>query len=288
MNGALMLPFVKMQGVGNDFVVVDCLKPGAPSEDTLQAASVKLCDRRFGVGSDGVLLVLPSSSADYKMRMFNPDGTEAEMCGNGIRCFAKYVVDNGYTDAAQITVETLGGVKRLEMTKGADGLVERVKVDMGAPGLERASLPMTGNGGAVAVPVTTTAGETVTLTAVSMGNPHAVFFVDDLSAVDMEKAGPPIETAPEFPRRTNVHAVQILGRDEIRMATWERGAGATLGCGTGACGSVVAAALNNLTDRRVLAHLPGGDLLIEWEEGGDGHVFMTGPAVTVFDGQIAL
>jgi diaminopimelate epimerase len=159
---------------------------------------------------------------------------------------------------------------------------------MGAPGLDRSTLPMQGTGQAIAAPVTTSAGDVVTLTGVSMGNPHAVFFVDDLSSVDMEKAGPPIETAPDFPRRTNVHAVQVIGRDEIRMATWERGAGATLGCGTGACGSVVAAALNGLTDRRVLAHLPGGDLLIEWEDGHAGHVYMTGPAVTVFDGEIAL
>jgi diaminopimelate epimerase len=281
------LPFVKMQGIGNDFVVVDCLQGATAGADTLQAASVQLCDRRFGIGGDGVLLVLPSSVADFQMRMFNPDASEAEMCGNGIRCFAKFVADSGYTDANTITVETLGGVKRLEMTRGTDGRVERVKVDMGAPGLNRSDLPMTGDDGQViATPVTTTTGDTLTVTGVSMGNPHVVFFVDDLNGVDITRVGPTVEHAPVFPRRTNVHAAQILSRSELRMTIWERGAGATLGCGTGACAVVVAAHLNGLTDRRVLAHLPGGDLHIEWSD--DNHVYMTGPAETVFEGSISL
>lgn len=280
------LSFTKMQGIGNDFVVVDCLAPDAPDAAMLQAASVRLCDRKFGIGGDGVLLVLPSENADFLMRMFNPDGSEAEMCGNGIRCFARFVFDRGYTKAAEITVDTLGGVKRLALNV-KNGVVDTVKVDMGRPGLDRADLPMNGDtpGRVLAEPLEA-GGEIVAITGVSMGNPHAVFFVDEAQDSVINTLGPIIETHPAFPRRTNVHAVQVNSRDELTMLTWERGAGRTLACGTGACACAVAAALNDKTGRRVLTHLPGGDLLIEWET--DDHVYMTGPAAEVFTGTISL
>ncbi|MBC8104527.1 MAG: diaminopimelate epimerase [Cytophagales bacterium] len=280
------MQFTKMQGIGNDFVVADCLIGGALSEDTLQSASKFLCDRKFGIGGDGVLLVLPSNGADYKMRMFNPDGTEAEMCGNGIRCFAKFVYDRGYTNKTVITVETLGGVKSLAL-RVQDGAVDQVKVDMGAPGLERADLPMTGEAGtALAQPVKVT-GASVLVTGVSIGNPHIVYYRSPATDESVNHLGPLLEKHPLFPRRTNVHEVEVLSRREIKMLTWERGAGRTLACGTGACACVVASVLNDLTDRSVMAHLPGGDLLIEWSE-EDNHVYMTGTATEVFTGAISL
>ncbi len=272
--------FTKMQGIGNDFVVVDCLRPEPPPEAALQEAAQRLCDRRFGIGSDGVLLVLPSRVANFKMRMFNPDGSEAEMCGNGIRCFAKFVYDRGYTTQTQITVETLGGTKTLKLTpKG--GKVETVKVDMGCPSMERADLPMRGAPGPVQGETLKAEGKKFEITGVSMGNPHVVFFADAVESVPIERIGPAIENHPAFPRRTNVHAVQVLSNDEIRMVTWERGAGRTLACGTGACAAAVAAAAGERTGRRVLVHLPGGDLFIEW--GGDNRVHMTGPAPEVLN-----
>lgn len=281
----MTLSFIKMHGIGNDFVVVDCLTVGAPSPAALQEASSRLCDRRLGIGSDGVLLVLPSRVANYKMRMFNPDGSEAEMCGNGIRCFAKFVYDRGHTRDTTITVETLGGTKTLRMTTKS-GRVETVKVDMGCPSLERGDLPMRGDPGPVRGEILKADGKRFEITGVSMGNPHVVFFADSVESVPIERVGPAIETHPSFPKRTNVHAVQVISNDEIRMLTWERGAGKTFACGTGACASVVASAVNNRTGRRVLAHLPGGDLLIEWT--GDNRVLMTGPAEEVFTGQITL
>lgn len=280
------LAFTKMQGIGNDFVVADCLAPGGPSVAALQAASVRLCDRKFGIGGDGVLAVLPSDSADFLMRMFNPDGSEAEMCGNGIRCFAKFVFDRGYTDKTEIRVDTLGGVKVLSLTL-RNGKVDQVKVDMGKPGLDRADLPMTGEPGTPLGQPVEVGGETVALTGVSMGNPHVVFFAEEATDALIDRLGPPLEKHSLFPRRTNVHVVQILSPSEIKMLTWERGAGRTLACGTGACACAVASALNGLTGRRVLAHLAGGDLLLEWSE-EDGHVYMTGPAVEVFTGTISL
>lgn len=276
------LEFTKMHGIGNDFVVLDCLKSGAPDVDTLQKAAERLCDRHRGIGSDGLILVLPGTEGtDFTMRMFNPDGSEAEMCGNGIRCFARFVREAGYTDAPSVRVSTLAGVKILEAV-GAD----RIKVDMGKPGLERSDVPMNGEPGTALGQPIELDGETVAITGVSMGNPHAVFFVDEATDELINRIGPKLEVHPLFPRRTNVHAVQVLGSDEIKMLTWERGAGRTLACGTGACACAVASALNGKTGRRVLAHLPGGDLLIEWEQ--DGPVYMTGAAEFVFTGVISL
>lgn len=281
------LNFTKMQGIGNDFVVVDCLRPGVPSEDELQAAAARLCDRRFGIGGDGVLLVLPADNADFRMRMFNPDGTEAEMCGNGIRCFAKFVTDRGYSEGkSTITVVTGAGILSLDIgATDPDGSTP-VKVDMGKPVLERADIPMIGEPGNVVGQEVQVGDETLYITGVSMGNPHAVFFVETATDETINRLGPLVEKHPIFPRRTNVHEVEVISPSEIKMLTWERGAGRTLACGTGACGSAVASNLNGLTGRRVLVHLPGGDLNIEWAD--DDHVYMTGPAAEVFTGEIAL
>jgi diaminopimelate epimerase len=280
--------FTKMHGIGNDFVMVDADPESLVSfaDSELHEISRRLCHRKFGIGGDGLILVLPSDSADFRMRMFNPDGSEAEMCGNGIRCFAKYVYDRGKTQSEQITVDTKAGVMRLDLEVEGQR-VSNVRVDMGRPILRREHIPMTGAGPSPVVDESISVdGEPYRLTAVSMGNPHVIIFTDDVSAVPLERIGPRIETHAFFPARTNVHFVQIHSPREITMRTWERGAGATLACGTGACASVVASALNEYTGRSVLAHLPGGDLRIEWSE--DDHVYMSGPAETVFQGEIEL
>ncbi|MES2460092.1 MAG: diaminopimelate epimerase [Armatimonadota bacterium] len=280
------LQFTKMQGIGNDFVVADCLVPDAPTEEALQAASVFLCDRKFGVGGDGVVLVLPSSVADFKMRMFNPDGTEAEMCGNGIRCFAKFIRDRGYSDKTDITAETLAGILTLTVTD-SDSTETLVRVDMGEPILQRADIPMLGEVGSAINETIEVSGEKVAITAVSMGNPHVAFFEDTATDERIGHLGPLMEKHSLFPRKTNVHLIAVISPSEIKMLTWERGAGRTLACGTGACASVVASALNKRTGRSVLAHLPGGDLHIEWSE-KDNHVYMTGPATEVFTGTVTV
>jgi diaminopimelate epimerase len=280
----MTLEFTKMQGIGNDFIVADCLSATTLSVETLQQSAVRLCDRKFGIGSDGIILILPpndNSDNDFTMRMFNPDGSEAEMCGNGIRCFARFVHAKGYTTKSAIRVETLAGVKILELVGE-----KSVKVDMGKPGLNRADLPMTGEPGTVIAQQIEVDGATVSITGVSMGNPHIVFFEGTVTENIINHLGPPLEVHPLFPRRTNVHAVEIIHRDEIKMLTWERGAGRTLACGTGACACAVAAHLNGYTGRSVLVHLAGGDLWIDWEQ--DGSVYMTGPAETVFTGTITL
>jgi diaminopimelate epimerase len=242
--------------------------------------------RKFGIGGDGLILILPSKSADLKMRMFNPDGSEAEMCGNGIRCFARYAFERHIVDDTQLRVETAAGIKSLKLlTRG--GKVEAVKVDMGQPRLKRSEIPMRGDEAdrVIREPIKVD-GRKFDITAVSMGNPHVVIFEDNVSSFDVERFGPQIETHRAFPQRTNVHFVQVCSSSELVMRTWERGAGITLACGTGACAVAVAAALNEKTGKRVQTHLPGGDLLIEWN--GDNRVHMTGPAEFVFEGEIDL
>ena len=276
-----MLKFTKMHGIGNDFVVVNSLTDGPP-EDSLPELARILNNRKFGVGGDGLILVLPSRIADFKMRMFNPDGSEAEMCGNGIRCFAKYVYDHQLLPETQVKVETLAGVKVLKLSLKS-GKVENVRVDMGVPRLLRSEIPMKGDdnenvvGEALKVD-----GRKFEITAVSMGNPHAIIFEDNLDNFPVAKYGPLIETHRSFPQRTNVHFVRVCNSGEIVVRTWERGAGETLACGTGACACVVASVLNSKTNRNVLVHLPGGDLKIEWL--GDSRVLMTGAAEEVFSG----
>ncbi len=276
-----------MHGIGNDFILVDALGDNA-YETNAHDISKKVNHRKFGIGGDGLVLVLPSKLAAFKMRMFNPDGSEAEMCGNGIRCFAKYVHDKFLTPDVNIKVETLAGVKELKMSLKdgkREGKVDSVRVDMGEPALKRSSIPMRGDEAEQVVGETLKAeGEKFEITCVSMGNPHVVIFGDNISSVPVAKLGASIENHKSFPKRTNVHFVQIVNSSEIIIRTWERGAGETLACGTGACACVVASVLNGKTGRNVLVHLPGGDLRVEWA--GNNRVLMTGPAEEVFEGEI--
>ncbi|MBV9864164.1 MAG: diaminopimelate epimerase [Abitibacteriaceae bacterium] len=284
--------FVKMHGLGNDFVLMDCLQTPPPPDDRLNAMSQAICDRHFGVGGDGLILILPDSQADYRMRMFNPDGSESEMCGNGIRCFGKYLFDAGLVQSPTVSVATMQGLQHIEIQEDAvpGARATMVRVDMGAPRLLRSQIPMTpsesnGNDGQVINEPLQVGSTTYRITAVSMGNPHCVIFVDDVESVPLKEIGLEIEHHEAFPQRTNVHFVQILGPQKLWMRTWERGAGDTLACGSGACAVAVATALNGRlpgNNRRALVHLPGGDLDIEWA--ANNHVYMTGPATDVFAG----
>lgn len=277
------MQFSKWHGLGNDFVIVNGFKEKVQD---YKAAAIEVCDRHFGVGADGLVFVLPSDTADFQMRIFNSDGSEAEMCGNVTRCVMRYVYENGLTDKTAITLETLAGPIKPELVVSG-GVVTGARVDMGQPRLKRAEIPMTGNPDeqAVNVPLTVD-GKTFYGTAVSMGNPHFVIFVDDMDAVDLPAVGPKLETHAAFPRKTNVEFVQVLNKQEMRMRVWERGAGITMACGTGACATLVAAVLNNKCDRQATIHLDGGYLVIEW--GADGHIYMSGPATEVFRGEYLL
>jgi diaminopimelate epimerase len=274
------MKFTKMQGAGNDYVYID----GFVEQVADPAALARqVSNRNFGIGSDGLILILPSTCADVRMRMFNADGSEAEMCGNGIRCVAKYAYDHGLARKREMTVETGCGVLALQLFINGHGRVERVRVAMGEPGLTRASLPMTGPAAehAMAVPLEV-AGYQLALNCVSMGNPHAVVYVDDVEQFPVTRVGPLIERHDWFPQRTNVEFVQVLNPQEVIQRTWERGAGETLACGTGAAAVTVAGILTGRTGRSIINHLRGGDLQMEWPEGGQ--VLMTGPAVEVFSG----
>jgi diaminopimelate epimerase len=272
------MQFIKMHGIGNDYVYIDCFRDTVQEPEKL---AVQISDRHFGVGGDGLILIMPSDKADARMRMFNADGSEAQMCGNGIRCLAKYVYEAGISRQPQLTVETLAGVLRLQLLTSND-TVEQVKVNMGTPRLRRQDIPMLGAGDRVVGEKLTVADREFTVTCVSMGNPHCVIYVDDVARFPVTHYGPLLEHHAQFPRRTNVEWIEWLNRHEIRQRTWERGSGETLACGTGACAAAVASVLNGKTDRAVTVHLLGGDLEIEWAE--DNHVYMTGPAVEVFRG----
>ena len=272
--------FTKMQGLGNDYVYVDCFKETV--EDPSKLAKV-ISDRHFGVGSDGLILICPSDKADFEMKMYNADGSQGSMCGNGIRCVAKYVYDYGLTDKTHISVETLGGIKYLDLTV-ENGKVALVKVDMGSPILTPAQVPVIADGeSAVDEPICVD-GVEYRMTCVSMGNPHAVVYMEDVDNLDIEKIGPSFENHERFPNRVNTEFVKVLDRKTAQMRVWERGSGETLACGTGACAVAVACILNGLTDNRVRVKLLGGDLLIEWDQEKDT-VYMTGPAEVVFDGE---
>lgn len=275
------MKFTKMHGCGNDYVYVDCTK--AMLKDP-SAAAQALSDRHFGVGGDGLILICPSETADFRMAMYNADGSEGAMCGNGIRCVAKYVYDKGLTDKTRITVETKAGIKTLDLTV-EEGKVSLVKVDMGLPNCNSEAIPVVGLGDFVVGRSVNVAGRDWTMTCVSMGNPHAVVWVDSMN-LPLEELGPQFEHHSMFPDRVNTEFVQILNDHEINMRVWERGSGETLACGTGACASVAATYLNRRTGSSVLVHLRGGDLMIEI--GDDGHIYMTGPATTVFEGEITL
>jgi diaminopimelate epimerase len=282
--------FTKMQGAGNDYVYVDCFAQATPADPPRLAREI--ADRHFGVGGDGLILICPSQVADARMRMFNADGSEAEMCGNGVRCVAKYVYDHGIARKPRLKIETGRGVLTLDLEVKNDKVV-RARVDMGEPILKAADIPTTLPGdppidAPLVVPGTSGNWEPKA-TCVSMGNPHAILYVGEAffrtDGKDLvAENGPQIETASQFPRRVNVHFVKVHSPAEVTMRTWERGSGITLACGTGASAVCVAGVLTGRTQRKILAHLPGGDLELEWSD-ADNHVYMTGPAVEVFQGE---
>ena len=270
-----------MHGLGNDYVYVNCFEEKI---DNPPAVARFVSDRPFGIGSDGLMMINPSKTADFEMEMYNADGSRGEMCGNGIRCVAKYVYDYGLTDKTQISVETLGGIKYLDLTV-EDGKVSLVKVDMGKPELEADLIPIISEREQVIDEPIEVDGKEYHMTGVSMGNPHAVIYVDDVKGLDLEKIGPKFENHERFPKRINTEFVHCIDRQTVEMRVWERGSGETLACGTGACAVAVSSILNNLTDTQVTVKLLGGDLQIEWDREKD-RVFMTGPATVVFDGVI--
>ncbi len=274
--------FFKMHGTGNDFILFDIFRR-PELEEKIAEKVVDLCDRHFGIGSDGVLLVCPSERADFRVVMYNPDGTQGQ-CGNGLRCFAKFVYENGLTDKTRFAVESLGGIVQTELTLDGERVVA-VEVDMGPPRLSRAEIPMRGpDTPQVVLEPLRIEGEEFAITCVSMGNPHCVILTDAVDEVDLERWGPALEHHPSFPERTNVEFVQPLSPRELRVRVWERGAGITLACGTGACASAVAAHLAGETEREVTVHLPGGTLGVNWAP--SGHVFLKGPAELVFVGEV--
>ncbi|MCZ6445804.1 MAG: diaminopimelate epimerase [Planctomycetota bacterium] len=278
--------FTKMHGIGNDYIYINGSEESVSDPAALARA---MADRHMGVGGDGLILILPSQNgveADLRMRMFNADGTESAMCGNGIRCVCKYAHDHGLSKAQPMRIQTGTGVLTLEYTIGGDGTVDQVTVDMGEPILLLAEVPVDrrhlagGDGPIYRISVDEQTFEAV---FVSIGNPHAVIYVDDVEVVDLQRLGPKLEKHPAFPNRMNVHFVRMADPNEVFMRTWERGSGTTLACGSGACAVCVAGVITGRTDRRLLAHLPGGDLDIRWDE-RTNHVFMTGPAEEVFTG----
>lgn len=275
------MKFTKMQGIGNDYVYVNCLEEKVDHPEELAKL---VSDRHFGIGSDGLILIKPSEVADFEMAMYNADGSRGEMCGNGIRCVAKYVYDRGLTDKTHISIETLAGIKYLELTV-EKGQVSQVRVDMGEPELLAEKIPVISQQEKV-IDVPITAGEKeYRMTCVSMGNPHCVVFMEDMEHLEIEKIGPLFENHELFPKRINTEFVKVIDRKTLQMRVWERGSGETLACGTGACATAVAAMLNGFCEDEVQIHLLGGDLTIEWNKESN-HVFMTGPAEIVFDGEI--
>ena len=274
-----MIRFTKMHGAGNDYIYINAID-SCPAN--LPELSNEMSDRHKGVGSDGVVLIMPSDKADFRMRMFNADGSEGEMCGNASRCVAKYVYDKGLTSKRKITLETLAGIKVLEITKVVDEKVREVKVDMGEPSFAPENIPTKSNCEVIDMPISTSLG-TLNLTAVGTGNPHGVVIMDSVSDLDIDSIGPEIQNNELFPRKANIEFVRIINRNEIEMRVYERGSGETMACGTGACASVVATSRLGLTDRRATVHLKGGDLQIHWAE--NNHVYMTGEAATVFEGE---
>lgn len=272
--------FTKMQGAGNDYIYLNGFEK-LPAD--LGSLARQMSDRHFGIGSDGLVIIMPSDSCDFRMRMFNSDGSEAEMCGNASRCVGKYVYDKGLTTKKELTLETLAGVKHLTLHT-QNGTVEQVTVDMGEPILSAPEIPVNLPESPVVAHPLEVEGQTFAITCVSMGNPHAVIFLDGMDRYDLHHIGSLIEHHELFPRRTNVEFVEVQSPQDLRMRVWERGAGETLACGTGACATLVAAELNGRSDRRATLHLLGGDLSIEWRE-QNNRIYMTGGAVTVFEGE---
>lgn len=275
------MKFTKMHGCGNDYVYVNLFEEKIDDPAEL---SIKISDRHFGIGSDGLITIGPSDVADFRMRIYNADGSEAEMCGNGVRCVAKYVYDHNLTDKTEISVETGAGIKILKLFV-ENGKVAQVTVDMGEPGLKPEEIPVVAEGDRVIDEPIEVCGKEWRMTCVSMGNPHAVVFVDDVENFDIEKYGPHFENHERFPKRTNTEFVHVVSPTEAYMRVWERGSAETWACGTGTCATVMACILNGKTENKVLVHLRGGDLTIEYDK-KTNHIFMTGPATEVFNGEI--
>ncbi len=277
----VLMKFTKMHGLGNDYIYVDAISQKIENPNEI---SKFVSDRHFGIGSDGLVLILPSDVADFKMRMFNSDGSEAEMCGNAIRCVGKFVYDKKMTDKSTITIETLAGIKVLEMTI-ENGKVVLVKVDMGEPILKAEEIPVLSEKHPVIDEEITAKDYCYNFTCVSMGNPHAITYIENVDEFPLEKIGPLFEIHEKFPRKTNVEFVELIDKNTVKMRVWERGAGETLACGTGACAVLTASVLKGYVGRKATVKLLGGDLTIEWNE-FDKHIYMTGPATTVFEGEI--
>ncbi len=277
------MKFTKMQGIGNDYVYVDCTKESL--ENPSEIAKI-VSDRHFGIGSDGLILIKSSDKADFFMEMYNADGSQAEMCGNGMRCVGKFVYDKGLTDKTSIAVDTLVGIKYLDLTV-VDGKVKTVRVNMGSPILEPNLIPVVSDKDKFINEVVSVDGKEYNMTCVSMGNPHAIVYVDNTDNLPIEEIGPKFEFHEIFPKRTNTEFIEIVDRSHLKMRVWERGSGETLACGTGACASLVATVLNGLCETKATLHLLGGDLLIEWNQ-DENVVYMEGAATTVFEGEIEI
>lgn len=277
------MKFTKMHGIGNDYVYVNCLTETV--DDPCETARF-ISDRHFGVGSDGLILIKPSDKADFMMDMYNSDGSQGAMCGNGIRCVAKYVYDYGLTDKTRIAIETKSGIKYLDLTL-SEGLVSMVRVNMGAPDLKAGRIPIISDHDNVVNEPIEVGGQVYRMTGVSMGNPHAVVYMEDVAGLEIEKTGPMFENHPRFPGRINTEFVRVIDRGLVEMRVWERGSGETLACGTGACAVAVASALNGYTADEITVKLLGGDLTVCWDR-EENQVYMTGPATVVFDGEIEI
>lgn len=280
-NNREVIRFTKMHGIGNDYIYIDCM---SSIPERLPELAREMSDRHMGVGGDGIVLICPSATADFRMRMFNNDGSEARMCGNASRCIARYVHDHNLSSNNPLSLETLSGIKALSLNIKDGDIVESVTVDMGVPSMNKAEIPVDVSGENVVEMTVETPYGPVEVTAVSMGNPHGVIFVDDLASIPFDDLGPYMESHPMWPDRANIEFAQVLNDREIRMRVWERGTGETLACGTGACATAVAGVLTGRTGREVTLRLRGGDLDIKWRE-EDGHVLMTGPATEVFTGE---
>ena len=276
-----MIKFTKMQGLGNDYIYIYCTE--VDNIKNISELAIFLSDRHFGIGGDGVILISQSQKADFRMRMFNSDGTEAQMCGNGIRCVGKFVFDKGLTNRKNITIETLAGIKLLTLNTES-GKVKTVKVDMGEPILEPGKIPVICKEKMAQNIILKILDKEFNITCVSMGNPHAVIEVDNVESFEVSKYGPILEKSEIFPEKANIEFIQILDKETIKMRVWERGTGETLACGTGACASLVACNINNKVNNKATVKLLGGDLAVEWNK-ENNHIYMTGPAKTVYEGE---
>jgi diaminopimelate epimerase len=283
----MKIDFTKMEGIGNDLILIDDRNGKIQKQISYRRLSRRICDRRFGIGGDGLIVILNSDSCDLKFKIYNSDGSEAEMCGNGMRCFAKHVYEQKIVNQDEFKVETLAGVIIPKILFNRKGEIRAVRVDMGEPILDNDQIPFISDNRRSGSEKLEIDGDPIEMIAVSMGNPHAVIFVECLEKAPVTILGPRIENHPRFPEKTNVEFVEVVSRKEIRMKVWERGAGETLACGTGACASLVAACLSGKTGNHATVHLAGGNLSIEWKR-KDNHVYKTGPAKTVFTGNIEI